>query len=205
MELQDRRRDVGSPRREESFRRRTGEGYHRAHRAPRRPDQRHMRTRFRAGTRSGQGSGCGIVARREEAAARRADDGEGILQCRRPADDMGLRAAEELHRAGGCAVDCPRQGGRRRHSRQDQCAGRAVGLAELQRHLRHHQQSVRPRPHAGRLLRRLVGGLGGRLRRTVARRIIAASTRTSRRSISARCAATRRRRSRRCRSSAISR
>ena len=47
-----------------------------------------------------------------------------------------------------------------------------VGLADwqsYQRDLRHHQQPVRSRPHARRLLRRIVGGARGRLRSAVAR------------------------------------
>ena len=52
---------------------------------------------------------------------------------------------------------------------KDQCAADARRLAELQRHLRHHQQSVGSRPHAGRFVRRLRGGAGCRLRPAVAR------------------------------------
>ena len=56
----------------------------------------------------------------------------------------------------------PRKGRRRRHSRQDQRPARARRLAELQRDLRHDQQPVRSRPHAGRLFRRIIGGARGR-------------------------------------------
>ena len=41
-------------------------------------------------------------------------------------------------------------------------------LAELQRDLRHHQQPLRSRPHAGRIFRRIVGGAGSRLRSALA-------------------------------------
>ena len=96
-------------------------------------------------------------------------DGEGILQRRGIADDMGLSGAEGFHAAGRRAVDFAGQGSRRRDPRQDQRAGRARRLAELQRDLRHHQQSVRSRPHARRLLRRIVGSARGGLRAAVAR------------------------------------
>ena len=61
------------------------------------------------------------------------------------------------------------QGGGRGHCRQDQCADRAGRLAELQRNLRHHQQSLGPRPHAGRIFRWIGGGAGRRLRAARAR------------------------------------
>ena len=51
----------------------------------------------------------------------------------------------------------------RRHAvRQDQRAGHAGRLAELQRDLRHDQQSVGSQPHAGRIVRRLFGRAVGR-------------------------------------------
>ena len=81
----------------------------------------------------------------------------------------GFPAQKDFVAAGRRAVDIAGEGGRRRHPRQDQRAARARRLAELQRHLRHHQQSVRSRPHAGRLLRRIVGGAGGGLRAALAR------------------------------------
>ena len=81
----------------------------------------------------------------------------------------GIPGAEGFHAGRRRAVDFPRQGRRRRHSRQDQRAARARRLAELQRDLRHHQQPLRSRPHAGRLLRRIVGGARGRLWPAVAR------------------------------------
>ena len=85
------------------------------------------------------------------------------------ADDMGLSGAEGFRRRRRRAVDFTRQGRGRRDPRQDQRADRARRLAELQRDLRHHQQSVRSRPHARRLLRRIVGGARGRLRAALAR------------------------------------
>ena len=130
-----------------------------------------------------------------------------------PADDMGHSGTEGFHAGGRRAVDHPRQGSRRRHPRQDQRAARARRLAELQRYLRHHQQPLRSRPHAGRLLRRIVGGARRRLRPAVARlrhRRLAARAGISLRRLraqadlrtGARRAAIRRRRSRRCRSTA---
>ena len=66
----------------------------------------------------------------------------------------GIPAAEGFQADGRRAVDHARQARRRRDPRQDQRAARARRLAELQRDLRHHQQPLRSRPHAGRLLRR---------------------------------------------------
>ena len=66
------------------------------------------------------------------------------------------KAAEELARR-------PAPGRCRRHPvRQDQRAAEPRRLAELQRGLRHHQQSVGPVAHAGRLVGRL--GRGARRR-----------------------------------------
>ena len=128
----------------------------------------------------------------------------------------GIPAAEGFRADRRRAADHAGQGRRRRHPRQDQRAARARRLAELQRDLRHHQQSLRSRPHAGRLLRRIVGGAGRGLRPAVARlrhRRLAARAGVPLRRLRAQAdlragrhrAATRRRRSRRCRSTAISR
>ena len=166
---------------------------------------------FDRGLEAARAADAALARGENEAAARHPHDGEGILQRRGTADDLGHSAAEGFCAAGGRAVDLARQGRRRRDPRQDQRAARARRLAELQRDLRHHQQPLRSRPHARRLLRRIVGGAGGRLRRRcrsaptsaarcACRRFIAASMRTSRPSTSCRCAATRRRRCRRCRS-----
>ena len=169
MEFQDRRRTVGGPRREKGLGGRTGAGRHRSHRASRCEDQCDLRARFRArpGRRPRRRRRAG--ARRKEAAARPADDGEGILQHRGPADDLGHSGAEGFYADRRRAADHARQGCRRRDPRQDQRAARARRLAELQRDLRHHQQPVRSRPHAGRLFRRIVGGARGRLWSAVAR------------------------------------
>ena len=154
---------------EESLRGGTGAGRHRPHRTPRCQNQRGLRSRFRARPRRRPRRRRGAGARRDKAAARPADDGEGILQRRGAADDLGLSGAEGFQAAGRRAVDFAGEAGGRRDPRQDQRAGRARRLAELQRHLRHHQQPVRPRPHAGRLVRRIGGGAGGGLRPAVAR------------------------------------
>ncbi|WP_433560473.1 amidase family protein [Nocardia sp. CA-151230] len=50
---------------------------------------------------------------------------------------------------------------------KDQCACHAGRLAEFQRALRHHQQSVGPQPDAGRILRRIGCRPGSRIRRAV--------------------------------------
>ena len=148
---------------------RTGRGRHRPHRAARREDQCDLCSRLRARPRRRPRRRRRTGARREEAAARPADDGEGILQHRGPADDLGHSGAEGFYADRGRAADHPRQGRRRRDPRQEQRAARARRLAELQRDLRHHQQPVRSRPHAGRFLRRCVGGARGRLWPAVAR------------------------------------
>ena len=118
-----------------------------------------------AAARGRQGAGGGRAA----AAARHPHDGEGGLQRRGPADHLGFSARQGLAPDRGCADRRARQGGRRHRAGQDQRADRARGLAELQRHLRHHQQSLGPRPHAGWLVRRLGGVAGGRLRAPGAR------------------------------------
>ena len=210
MELQDRRRIVGSACRKKSLRRRTGAGRDRPHRAARCEDQCDLRSRFRARPCRRPRRRRRTGARREEAAARHPDDGEGILQHRGPADDLGHSGAEGFHADRRRAADHPRQGRRRRDPRQDQRAARARRLAELQRDLRHHQQPLRSRPHAGRLLRRIVGGARGGLWPAVARlrhRRLAARAGVSLRRLCAQadlrprapCAATRRRPCRRCR------
>ena len=81
----------------------------------------------------------------------------------------GIPAQKDFIADGRRAADHAGQGRRRRHPRQDQRAARARRLAELQRDLRHHQQPLRSRPHAGRLLRRIVGGARGGLRPAVDR------------------------------------
>ena len=46
---------------------------------------------------------------------------------------------KELESRGRCLGGAPAQGGRRCHTRQDQRAAELIGLAKLQRGLRHHQ------------------------------------------------------------------
>ncbi len=108
-------------------------------------------------------------ARRTAAAPRHPDGGQGILQRRRPADDLGHSGVQGLDAAGGRGCDHPPQNRRRRHPRQDQRADQSARLAELQRHLRHHQQSLGSRPHARRLVRRIGRGAHRRLRTALAR------------------------------------
>ena len=124
-------------------------------------------------------------------AARRADEHQGELSGGGLAHDLGRAVDEgERHRRDrGLGAAHDRRG---RHAvRQDQRAADARRLAELQRRLRRDAQSVGPRPHAGRLVRRLVGRAVGRphrhrrrlatsARRSAIRRIIAACSATSR-------------------------
>ncbi len=169
MELQDRGRIVGGAGRKEGLGGRTGRGRHRPHRAARCEDQRDLCSRLRTRPRRRPRRRRRTGARREEAAARPADDGEGILQHRGPAHDLGQSGAEGFSASGRRAADHPRQGRRRRDPRQEQRAARARRLAELQRDLRHHQQPVRSRPYAGRFLRRRLGRARGGLWPAVAR------------------------------------
>ena len=115
-------------------------------------------------------------------------------------------------RPGGAAAE----GRRRNHPRQDQRADRARRLAELQRGLRHDQQSLGPDAHPRRLVRRLGRRARGRLSwrsssaptsaaRCARRRIIAACSPTSRASTWCRCAARAAPRRRHARCAAISR
>ena len=95
--------------------------------------------------------------RRAQAAARPADDGEGILQHRRSGDDLGHPSKRtSLPRKTRCRSPGSRMPAPS-FSARPTCRS-ARRLAELQRHLRHHQQPLRSRPDAGRLLRRLLGG-----------------------------------------------
>ncbi|MGY2932420.1 hypothetical protein ACVWXL_008566 [Bradyrhizobium sp. GM22.5] len=177
MELQERGRAVGGTDGQEGFRGRAHAGCDRPHRTARQQGQRDLRPGFRpcAGRRTRGRRRIG--ARRAKAAARSPHHCERILQHRRPAHDLGLDAAERFQAGGGRAVDRPGQGGRWRHPRQDQRPRGLGGLAELQRDLRHDEQSVRSRPHAGWLVGRLVCGARGRLRTTLAwvrhRRLVA--------------------------------
>ena len=118
---------------------------------------------FERGLAAARAADAELAQGREEAAARHTHDGQGILQHGRPADDLRQSGLQGFHRQGRRAAGDARQGSRLRHPRQDQRADRARRLAELQRRLRHHQQSVRSRPHAGRIFRRIVGSARRRL------------------------------------------
>ena len=106
----------------------------------------------------------GAGARRAAAAARPADDREGGVQRRRPADDLGHPRLQGLAAARGCRRRRTAEGRRRRDHRQDQRAGRARRLAEHESDLWHHQQSLRSRADARRLVGRRGRRAGGRLR-----------------------------------------
>ena len=73
--------------------------------------------------------------------------------CRRP----GAFRLQGLAACAGCACRDTAQGGRRGDFGQDQHSRRHWRLAELQRCLRHYQQSVGSWPHARRLIRRRCG------------------------------------------------
>ena len=96
MEFQDRGRNVGGARRQESLRGGTGAGRDRPHRAPRRQDQRGLRARFRTRSR-GRARRRRGRARGETRRCSAFHDGEGILQRRGPADDLGQSGAEGFH------------------------------------------------------------------------------------------------------------
>src|SRR5262249_56486169 len=98
---------------------------------------------------------------RKEACAWHPLDREGVLQCRRAADDLGLSHAEEFCAEGRRAVDHAREGCRRRDPWQNERARRARRLAKLQRYLRHHQQPLRSRTHTRWFLGRIIGGTCG--------------------------------------------
>ena len=70
------------------------------------------------------------LAPRTKAAARHPHDGEGILQHRRPADDLRHSRTEGFHADRGRTLDRAGQGCRRSDLRQDECAARPRRLAE---------------------------------------------------------------------------
>ena len=169
MELQERDRTIGRSCGKETLGRRTGAGCDRSHRASRRQDQRDLRSRFRPRPGSCPRRRRGSRPRRNPAPAWHSRNHQGILQHRGAAHDLGQSGAKGFHAGGRRAVDIPGQGRRRRDPRQDQRTALARRLAELQRYLRHHQQSVRPRAYPRRLFRRILGSAGGGLRTAVAR------------------------------------
>jgi hypothetical protein len=205
MDLQDGARAVAGAQGEEGLGARARAGRDRAHRAARRCDQRGLRARLRARARGGARGRRGARQRRRPAADRDPDHGEGVLQRRRVADDLGLSTAQGLRAQGGRAGGGQGEGRRRGRPGQDQRPGRAGRLAELQRALRHDQQPVRPGPHARRILGRLVCGARRGLRRAVARLGHRRGAARARRPTPwCRRAATPRRRCRHCRTRAIS-
>jgi hypothetical protein len=126
---------------------------HQCHRGPRRG------ARARARPAGGSGPRPGGSPR---SAARRADDGEGILRRRGSAEQLGAAGHEEQHGRAPCAVGASPDGRRRGGVRQDQRAGDARRLAELQPGLRHDQQSVGRDACSGRLIGWRGGGARGR-------------------------------------------
>ena len=82
-------RAVGRPRCPPRLGGRAARPGHRAHRGARQIDQRRGGARLRPGTPGGDRRRPGAGARRAAAVARPADDREGVVQRRRPADDLG--------------------------------------------------------------------------------------------------------------------
>ena len=117
-----------------------------------------------SGLRSGQGCGPRSRQRRRACgtAARRAGHGQGGLPRRGLAHDLRLPGTGRQHAGLGRGLRGPVQGRRRRPARQDQHGLCRRRLPDLQRGVRHDQQPVGSRPHSRRLLRWLVGGIGGR-------------------------------------------
>ena len=192
---------------------RTGAGRHRPHRAARRQDQRDLRARFRARPRRRPRRRRRTGARREEAAARHPHDGEGILQHRRPADDLGHSGAEGFHRRRKTRCRSPASrtpaasSSARPTCRSGSATGRATTRSTAPPTIRSISAARRAALPADR--RRRWPPATARCRsaptsaaRCACRRFIAASMRTSRPSTWSPCAATRRRRCRRCRSTA---
>ena len=127
---------------------------HRPHRAARRQDQRRGGARLRPRARACPRARCAAQGWSRDAVVRRADDGEGELQPRRPADHLGLRGAAQQRRPRGRAGGATPHRGGRRGVRQDQCAGEPRRLAELQSGVRRDVESVEPRAYAGRFVGR---------------------------------------------------
>ena len=142
---------------------------HRAHRGARQIHQRRGGARLRPGTPGGDRCRPGAGARRAAAVARPADDREGVVQRRRPADDLGHSRLQGLAADRGCRPGPTAEGRRRRDHRQDQRAGGARRLADDESDLWHHQQSLRYRADAGRFVGRLGRRAGGGLRGARAR------------------------------------
>ena len=172
-----RRRAGGRPRQPPRLGSRAARPGDRADRESRQIDQRRGGARFRPGTPGGDRRRPGAGARRAAAAARPADDREGVVQRRRPADDLGLPRLQGLSAGRGCRGGRAAEGCRRGDHRQDQCAGGAGRLAEHQSDLWHHQQSLRYRADARRfvgwLCRCAGGGLCGARGRLRHRRLAA--------------------------------
>ena len=200
----------GRPRRPPRLGGRAARPGHRAHRAARQIHQRRGGARFRPGTPGGDRGRPGAGARRAQAVARPADDREGGVQRRRPADDLGHPRLQGLAANRGCRRRRTAEGGRRRDHRQDQRAGRRspTGRARIRsmappaiptisRGRRAVRRAARP-PHWRPAMSR------SRPARTSAarcarRRTFAACSPTSRPTASCRCAATPSRNCRRCR------
>src|SRR5258708_9150001 len=96
MELQERDRTSGSAQSKERLCPGTRAGRDRPHRAPRRQDQCGLRARFFPRARSRPRRRRGARARRDQAAARYSPNGQGILQRRGAADDLGLPAQKDF-------------------------------------------------------------------------------------------------------------
>ncbi len=143
---------------------------HRPGRDPRPEGQCDHRAGVRGGPDPGGGGRPGAEpGRGGRPAARCPDDHQGVLQAEGDAHDPRLPGLRRQHRGRQRRGGGPAAGRRRGHLRQDQRAARPDGWPERQRHLWPDQQSLGPGAHAGRVLRRIGGGAGGRADRARAR------------------------------------
>ncbi len=83
------------------------------------------------------------------AAARRADDDQGKLQRRRPADDVRRRAVPRFRRRGGCGGREAAEGRGRDRARQDQTCRRGSPISSRTTRSTAHPQCVRSGARGG--------------------------------------------------------
>ena len=110
-----------------------------------------------------------LAQRRAPAAARPADDGQGAVQRRRPADHLGRSEIQGLAARGRRARGAAAQGRRRRHPRQDQRADRTWPTGRATTRSTAPPTIPGTGAHARRLVGRRGGGARGRLRAAGAR------------------------------------
>ena len=128
--------------------------------------ERDRGVRLRAGPRAGPGGGRGPrPGRGVGAAARPPHDRQGLVRRRRAPDHLGGTRPSRQRRIDERGRHRPAARGRGGHLRQDQRPLQPRRLPELQRDLRHHQQSLGPRARPRRVVRRRRGGPRGRAHR----------------------------------------